>query len=268
MPAATPRTPVLTMGKRYALLIGTGMNPANNHVRFWNDLVIMYQHMLSQGYNQADIRVAYANGAPRSGSMPVHYPAVMAALNAAFGYFVPKMTANDELYIFVAGLGTPPGYPPAYWLWGNAQMSPVMFAGQVNRIVNYKRIVVHMSHGYCGAFIPPLTRPKRIIITSAAAHRDSFAHPSMQFNNFNYWYLSALRGKTIFGNAPAAGDTTSDSQVSLGEAYNFTLNKPGGSSIPPVSYQMPQFEDNGAPPSRFGLLPAGGEGNIGMTDFL
>ena len=129
-----------------------------------------------------------------------------------------------------------------------------------------------MNQAYSGCFTPILTRPKRIIVTAAACSKISYAHPSLAYGNFNYWYISGIRGKSLFGDAPLDADINNDGKVSTSEAYNFTLNKPGGASaagpIPPVSTQMPQFEDNGTPPSRFGMLPAAGEGYIGMTDFL
>ena len=264
-------------GKRYALLIGTGSNPANTWSRFWNDVAWMHYIMVDgYGYDPANIRVLYANGYRLPGStyqMTINGPASWPAVQAAFAYFASKMTANDELYIFMAGLGAPigsvSGGPTAFWLW-NYPMTPTLFAGQVNRIINYKRIVVHMNQAYCGYFIAPLTRPKRIIVTTAAPNKNSYAHPSLAFNNFNYWYLSALRGKMLIGDAPVNYDTNHDGKVSLAEAYNFTLGKPGSSAqgIPPINSQMPQFEDNGAVPSRFGPLPSGSEGIVGMTDTL
>ncbi|MCX6374459.1 MAG: hypothetical protein NTU88_00210, partial [Armatimonadetes bacterium] len=90
--------------------------------------------------------------------------------------------------------------------------------------------------------------------------------------NFNYWYLSALQGSELLGGRSVRADTNGDRTVSIAEAYNFTLDKPGGMSaggtIPPISAQMPQFEDNNAPPSRFGPLPGAGEGLVGAVTYL
>lgn len=267
----------IAVGKRYALLIGTGSNMADTWVRFWNDVAWMHYIMVNDyDYDPANIRVLYANGYRRPGSkypMTLNGPATWSDVQAAFAYFASKMTANDELYIFMAGLGanpgSVPGAPTAFWLL-NYPMTPTMFAGQVNRIINYKRIVVHMNQAYCGYFIPSLTRPKRIIVTTAAANKNSYAHPSLSFNNFNYWYLSALRGKMLIGDVPVNFDINHDGKVSLAEAYNFTLGKPGSSAqgISPIDYQMPQFEDNGTVPSRFGPLPSGSEGIAGMSNTL
>ena len=272
----TPPPPPTPLPNRYALLIGTGMNPANDYVRYWNDLVRMYQLLISKGYNPANIRVAHAWGAPRSASMPVHYPASMGGINAAFTYFVPKVHADDQMYILVVGQGalpgSIPGAPTAYWTWANIPMTPAAFAMQVNRITACQRMIIHMNQSFSGAFIPYLMRPNRIIITAAAANRSSYAHPSLVYGNFNYWYLSALRGHLLFGEAPVNADSNGNGQVSLAEAYNFTLPRPGGPSavgmIPAISAQMPMFEDSGAPPSRFGMLPGAGEGMVGVVTYL
>lgn len=272
---AVPRAPA-PLPNRYALLIGTGKNPPNDYVRYWNDQARMYQLLISKGYSPANIRVCHAWGAPKSASMPVHYPATMGGIAAAFTYFVPKVKADDQLYIFVVGQGALPGSvaggPTAYWTWPGMPMTPSAFAAQVNRITTAKRIIVHMNQSFSGAFIPYLMRPNRIIITAAAANKDSWAHPSLYYGNFDYWYLSALRGHLLFGEAPVDADTNDNGQVSLAEGYNYTLSKPGGPSaggmIPPIAAQMPMFEDTGTPPSRFGILPGAGEGLVGTVTYL
>lgn len=272
LPTARPAVPKApSVAKRYALLIGGGANPANNHIRYWRDLFQMYRVMLSAGFEPADIRVAYASGVPRTSGMPVNYPATLKGIRAAFSYFVPRVKAADNLYIFVCGQGdkAAPGMAGpthVYWAWGKGPLSPAAFAYQVKRITTYKRMVIHMTQAYSGGFITqPLRGPKRVIVTSASADVLSWAHPSLSYGNFNYWYLSALAGRLLIGGAPVNADANGDGQVSIAEAYNFTLPRPGGTTaagfaIPPISDQMPQVEDNGAPPSRFGPLPGAGEG--------
>jgi hypothetical protein len=268
-PAVTP------LPEHYALLIGTGMNAANDYVRYWNDLVRMYQLLISEGYNPANIRVVYASGVPKSPSMPVHYAATMGGITTAFTYFVPKVKADGRMYILVVGQGAPPGsipgQPTAYWTWLGIPMTPAAFAIQVNRIATYQRMVIHMNQSFSGGFIPYLMRPDRIIITAAAAHSQSWAHPSLYYGNFNYWYLSALRGHLLFSEAPVNADANGNGRVSLAEAYNYTLPRPGGPGsppIPPISSQMPMFEDTGGPPARYGHLPGAGEGLVGIVTYL
>jgi len=259
-------------GKRYALLIGGGMNSVNNHVRYWNDLWQMYHILVSTGYAPENIRVAYAFGAPRTAGMPVQYPATFPGIAAAFSYFVPRVKAEDTFYLMVSGQGlTPSGAAPAsaYLPWLSAPIMPPTFAAQVNRIASYKRMVIEMGQSYSGAFIPFLRTPKRVVITAAAANRDSWAHPSLIYDNFECWYLSALASHFLLGGAALSADANHNGYVSMAEAYSFALPRPGGVTtppnppIPPISAQMPQFEDTGTPPSRWGPVPAAGEGVLG-----
>jgi len=263
-------------GKRYALLIGGGKDPANNHVRYWNNLWQMYHILISAGYAPGDIRVAYAYGAPRTAGMPVQFPATMPGIAAAFSYFVPKVKAEDTFYLMVSGQGlTPSGAAPAsaYFPWLGAPIPPPMFAAQVNRIMSYKRMVVEMGQSFSGAFIPYLRNPKRVVITASAANRDSWAHPSLMYDNFECWYLSALASHFLLGGAALSADANHNGRVSTTEAYDFALPRPGGPSaggttIPPIAAQMPQFEDTGTPPSRWGPVPAAGEGILGADTSL
>ena len=257
---------------RYALLIGGGMNAANDFTRYWNDQVRMYQLLISKGYSPANIRVAHANGAPKSASMPVHYPATMGGIAAAFTYFVPRVHADDQMYILVVGQSALPGQPTIYRTWPGIPMTPTALALQVNRIATYQRMIVHLHFPFCAAFIPNLRRPNRVIVAAAATNRETWPHPSLMYGNFDYWYISALRGHRILGEAPVDADTNNNGQVSIAEAYNFTLPCPGGPSgigiVPPIAAQMPMFEDNNAPPSRFGPLPGAGEGLVGLVTYL
>ena len=175
------------------------------------------------------------------------------------------------MYIMVVGQSPTSGV--GYWTWGGVLMFPGALAFQVNRITAFEREVVHLHFPKSGAFINYLRRPNRMILTAAASNKDSRAHPTLMYGNFDYWFLSGLRGHQLIGEAPVDADTNDNGQVSIGEAYNFTLAKPGGvtpygEAIPPISAQQPQFEDNNAPPSRWGTLPGAGEGALGVNTYL
>ncbi|MGQ9510169.1 MAG: hypothetical protein ACUVTN_12385, partial [Thermodesulfobacteriota bacterium] len=74
-PEFRPYQPPVDLPDRYAVLIAGGWNPANNHIRYWNDLKTMYNILRSNGYAAQRIYVIYADGVPRDSSMPVHYSA-------------------------------------------------------------------------------------------------------------------------------------------------------------------------------------------------
>jgi len=106
------------------------------------------------------------------------------------------------------------------------------------------------------------------MITSARADRDAYRHPSYLYGYFNYSYLSAPAGHGLLGNAAVDADTNDNAHVSITEAYDYTLPRLGGYGTPPIAAQMPQFEDNGTRPSRYGPLPGAGEGLVGVVTYL
>jgi hypothetical protein len=279
LPGTIPAIPTPPFsGTRYAILIGGGSDGPNNYIRYWNDLKAMYLILRAAGYSANNIKVAYADGAPypEQTGMPVDYAATAAGISTAFGYFVPRVTAVDRLYIFVvgqAGLIGAGQSTPVYWGWGRQAISPPMFAAQVDRIANYQQMTIQMSQAYSGAFIPLLTKPKRIIITAGSATAVTYAHPSCLYGHFNYWYLSALRRKLLIGDEEFIVDANSNGFISKTEAYNTTLTRPGAGGwlgIPSIASQRPQFEDNGVTPSHYGPMPSavsGGDGLIGANSY-
>lgn len=262
-----PIQPVQTLYQKYAILIGGGKNYANDYVRYWNDITRTYLILKDKGYKPENIRVCYSNGVPRSSSMPVNYPANTSGISAAFSYIGAKAKENDTVFIMVSGQNSPPGdvaTTTAYWTWQNVPVTPNQFAYQVNKITKYKQMYIFIHPSYSGGFIPYLKKDDRVIITSAAANRSAYAHPSYYYGNFNYWYLSALTGHVLLGGSAVNADANSNGKVSLTEAYNFTLPRTG---LAPITYQVPQFEDNGVLPSHFGTMPTGGDGLIGKDSY-
>jgi len=89
---------------RYAVLIAGCINPSNNHVRYWNDLVTMYNILIGRGFQPSNIYVLYADGIPRPGSsltIPVNYDATPASIMTVFNQLNLKVTANDDVYVML-----------------------------------------------------------------------------------------------------------------------------------------------------------------------
>ncbi len=57
--------PDLTPGNKYAVLFAGGGSVESNHIRYWNDLTVMYDILIASGYQAGDITVIYADGLPR-----------------------------------------------------------------------------------------------------------------------------------------------------------------------------------------------------------
>jgi hypothetical protein len=102
---------------KYAVLIVGGIDPANNHVRYWNDLTTMYAILRASGYSASNIYVLYADGTGRDASVPVNYSATKANISTVFDLLASKISSIDKLYIMLNDHGSglqenPPG------IWG------------------------------------------------------------------------------------------------------------------------------------------------------
>ena len=96
----------LVPGRRFAVLIAGGGGPENNHIRYWNDLLTMYNILLGRGFAAADIFVFYADGAPPGdvegkidGTMPVSGTASRTNIQRCFRNIGAVSRDNDFIFI-------------------------------------------------------------------------------------------------------------------------------------------------------------------------
>lgn len=260
------------VAKKYAVLIAGGYNPANSHIRYWNDLKAMRNILLASGYQAANIYVIYADGVARGPGMPVTCSATKANIANIFGQLAGKMTANDTLYIMLNDHGsrgsgdangdeTEDDIDEELCLWLQ-NMTDDEFAIQVNRIQNYKKMIIQMKQCFSGGFVADLTKPKRIVMSSSLYNEVSYSNASATFGEFTFWYMSALRGSKVDGSGPVNADANGDGKVSITEAWNFARARD-------AAPEHPQYEDNGVKPCHGGgNMPIGGDGPLGLATYL
>jgi len=145
-------------------------------------------------------------------------------------------------------------------LWYD-QITDDQFAAEVNKITNFGTMIIQMKQCFSGGFVADLTRPNRIVMSSAAPTQVSWAHSSLNYGEFTFWYFAALTGSKPDGSGAVNADANGDGKVSILEAYNFARSHDSAS-------ETPFYEDNGAAPSHSGAMPGGGEGTLGSTTFL
>jgi hypothetical protein len=234
----------------YAVLIAGGWNAANNHIRYWNDLKAMYVILRNAGYPAANIYVIYADGVAKDASMPVNFSATTANISTVFSLLAPRVRNCDSVYIMLNDHGS----PDALCLWNQTAISATAFAAEVNKIANYDKIVIQMKQCYSGSFVAPLARVcRRTVMSSCAPTEVSWAHSSLQFGEFTYWYFAALTGQKPDGSGAVNADTNSDGKIAIVEAYNFARSHD-------TRPETPYFDDDGVAPSHSGPMPAGGDG--------
>lgn len=253
----------------YAVLIAGGASPANNHIRYWNDLSTMYKILRSKGYPANHITVIYANGSKPSSSstsggtpvdttMPVHYSATKANIAAVFSSLASQVGPNNDVYIMLNDHGcTMSGGHTGLCLWSE-DMSDTEFAAEVNKITAWNQMMIQMKQCFSGGFVDDLTRANRVVMSSSTAGQVSWAKHTLDYGEFTYYYMSALKGSWVDGAAGApGGDGNGDGKVSMMEAWNFAR---GRDTRP----ETPQYEDNGSAPCHGGgAMPMGGDGPYG-----
>ena len=106
IPMEIPTRAEVVQPRRYAILFGGGIDPVNNHERYWNDLKFMYSTLINEyGYTNNTIAVLYADGKGRDKDMPVHYSATQANLQTVFNLLRGITTTEDFIFVFMTNHG-------------------------------------------------------------------------------------------------------------------------------------------------------------------
>ena len=273
--------------KNYAMLFSGGVNSSNAHARYWNDLRFMYQTLKSKyGYDDAHIILVYKNGVPGDamGDIPVDYPASIVGVNAAFDFLKTKLDNNDQLFFFATNHGggfntaenlnysgivdgsgdeiDAKGYDETIFYYNEAgNISDDFFASKVASL-NYGKFIAVLEPCFSGGFLRDLRGPKNIVISAANEFEFSWAKgPTYQYDEFSYYYTSALNGYTPEGAyiKPAA-DSNGDGQVSILEAFVYAKTHDAAA-------EHPLYEDNGDGVGTSNPTTVG-EGSVGASTFL
>lgn len=238
------------MGGKYAVLI-SGDLAETGYDEFWNDVVLMREALLQNGFLDDHIFVLYGNGTdyfsasrpnPRYRPSPsitdhsadtANVTAVFNGLANGTGGF-PQMTDEDLLFIwtFDHGCGRPciPGTVHSTLGLMDGDMQDTTFAGLVNPIPHAHRAIC-MQQCHSGGFIDDLRSDKTVIITACAedehAHRaDSPAENEVvdgvtyHHGEFNYYLLATLTGQTVTG-TPVNADADGDGYVMMREVFDY-----------------------------------------------
>jgi hypothetical protein len=253
---------IAAMNAPHAVLIAGGWSPADNHIRYWNDLKTMYSILIAQGYPKANITVLYADGVAKDASMPVNYSATTANLSTVFTSLAGKTGAGSPVYIMSNDHGTQlPGGHTGLCLWNYQVMSDTDFAAQVDKIKTYKKMVIQMKQCFSGGFVAPLTKPNRIVMSSCSPTQVSWSNSTATYGEFTFWYFSAFLGHKPDGSGAVNADANGDGKISVLEAYNFARSHD-------TANEIPHYDDNGMAPAQTVAVPFGGDGALGAATFL
>lgn len=250
------------MGEKYAVLI-SGDLAETGYDEFWNDVVLMQEALINNGFPANHIYVLYGNGndffdANRPNPNYRPNPAItnLAAnttnvqniftglANGTGGY--PQVTNDDFLFIWTFDHGCgPPCIAGTNVVLGliDANMQDTVFANLVNQIPHAYRVIC-MQQCHSGGFINDVQSDRTIIMTAAMA--TEHAHRSDNENEvvngviynhgeFNFHLLSAMNGQTLTGVAVNA-DSNGNGFVTMREIFDYIANN---ESAP----ETPQYDD-------------------------
>ena len=224
----------------YAVIISGGKNKYNNWKRYWNDCAAIYSVLVNiYGYYDDHIYVLMSDGTSSGhdrrigtysydsspldldgdGDNDIQYSATKSNITSVFNTLRGILDSNDHLFIFTTDHGyLESGNNVGIILWGeNEKMRDDQFATEVNKI-NAGRINVTMEQCHSGGFIDDLKRTNRVIATACRADEYSHAMGRYTYDEFVYYWISAVAGETPEGN-PVNADTNNDGWISMREAF-------------------------------------------------
>ncbi len=291
---------------RYAILFSGGIDAANNHTRYWNDLKFMYKTLVGTlKFPKNNIAVLYADGKALDKDMPVHYSATQANLTKVFSLLRQHSTDKDLVFFFTTnhGGGFDTSCPPHPYtkvktcIWGGqwdaggdepgdnlvektynldinndgdkkdtvswdeelCAWGGSIFDDALQTIVGnlkFKQMVIVLEQCFSGGLIHDMAQGgDRIIISAAGEYEPSWAMKSGNYNEFSYYFTSAINKADPSGTKVDA-DTDKSKKVSLVEAFNYARSKDSQS-------ETPWYEDSGDGIPHSGKMPASGEGTLG-----
>lgn len=246
----------------YALLYSGGIDKANAHARYWNDMTFMYQTLKSKyGYTDEHIIVVYKDGLAESVGMPVDYRATEKGLDSAFSELARELTGDNNLFIFMSNHGggydkkgkrnydgvsdqRPADETDKYKIdevsfFYEENYNTILdddFSQKVNNL-KFNNLIALFGQCYSGGFLRDLRGTGRIIMSAAMEFEPSWGDDALQYDYFSYYFTAAINGSTP-DNVPAPADTNNDGRISMLEAFNYaTRNDP--------AKETPLLEDTG-----------------------
>jgi len=217
------------LGQKYAVLLSGGVDAANNHARYLNDLTEIYWTLRNvYGYSPSNIFTLYADG---TGPSWVTHSATKANVLSVFSMLQGAMTSSDELFMYVTNHGgqiVSGSNQAKIWLWNYESIADWEVANQVGLLPGGAEKYFVFEQCYSGGLVDNLAGSNRHIATAANWNEVSFAcdgvndqgNGALTFDEFVLHWTAAVTGAypngwPLLSNA----DTNFDGFISLDEAF-------------------------------------------------
>ena len=238
---------MLSVQKKYAVLLSGGWNASSNYSRYWNDLSFIYKALKEKyGFKDEDIVVLYANGSHSpnedldgNGTDDLDYAATKANLTAVFNDIGAKIPTDGKFFFYSTNHGGQvSGQNAVLYLWGET-ITDADFATLSKKIKSGEAIYVMeqcfsggMMDNLLGAQTYPCMNPKLCVMTAARWDEVSWGCDTEgSYDEYVYHWTSAVYGKTPSG-AVINADANGDGNVTMAEAHDYAKSKDSRSEHP------------------------------------
>lgn len=251
---------------KFALLYSGGINLANAHRRYWNDIDFMRSVLINQyGYSEENIVIVYRDGIGHNGELTVDYPATEEGLSSAVSDLAGRMTGNDDLFVFVTNHGGGRHRGECHQDECNAfnlgvadinsdenegtggtdevmyyynQVSNVFsddeFSNLIARIP-HKSLIAVLEPCFSGGLLRDLRGSNNVVISACQDNELSWGSVinGIEFDIFSYYFTEALNRKTINGVPLSTNpDENGDNAISMLEAFRYAVMKDFANETP------------------------------------
>lgn len=251
VPKATISTEQTEVAARtYAVIINGVRDKGANPERNWNDCSFIYQvltnhygvpksnifALMSDGTNPApDMQALSGDYVSQSldldldGNDEIEYAASSENIQTIFKQLEQTLKTGDHLFIFMTGQATNQSVTrhmtSLKLLEWNAALADYEFAYLVKPIAEKGvNVNIVMGHNYSGEFIPYLQSIGCVASASTGINGESSASRSVPYNEFLYYWTSAINGAT-HDNIKVNADQDGDGKVSMSEAFAYANSK-------------------------------------------
>lgn len=228
----------------YALIISGGWTKFTNYERYWNDCSFVYQTLVNKYMvPKSHIDVLMADGTdPASdmrgvdgtyksspldldfdGKADINYSATSANISACLNALSSKLTADDHLFIYVIDHGGSDDEINSSYicLWNQEKLYDTRLAEMLAPITAKKvNVNVVLGQCYAGGFIGELSQVGCVVAAACKGSENSYACPSIPYDEFVYHWTSAVNGADSKG-LSVVSDSDGNGHVTMKEAFDY-----------------------------------------------
>lgn len=227
---------------KWAIIISGGIDIVRNYYRYWNDCSLVYKTLIHHGYDIDDIYVAISDGISSAEDMTdiygnpinslldlnsdgvddIRYNATRNGIIQLFEDLQNVIQPNDEVFIFTTDHGGLSGTHSTLSLWNNEILYDYEFATLIENL-NAGIVNIVMEQCHSGGFIDDFygSNFNNVVITTSSTCEQLSWSRNDYYDEFIYWWCTAVNGITPDGNTIGSADYNTDGHISMQEAYIF-----------------------------------------------